>query len=236
MNRPPIPVHSEPLTRQHQWHHRELPVLTMTLSLPRCQNDLPDSRARRINRYYETFAQSCKQYAERFLLSEAADAFDTATAENRPFEPHCFSADFSSTLLSDTIWSVTLETHEETFCLPHHRRFSDTWDLRFGYPLSLAEFFPGEPFFRHRLRLHAKQTLLHRQDAILHENWRTRLRSTWNSERFYLSVAGLHWYYPMYALGGAELGFPTFFLPWSEEKNPRLPPGLSLDKSTCPDL
>ena len=233
--RAPAEIQLQPLERQRQWQWEEIPILELRLSVPHCVSD--DRRIRRINRYYESFARSCEQYAHRFLFPAATEVFAAALAEN-----HCpamwhFHAAFSTQLLSQTLWSLTLETEEMTGSTPYRCRYADTWDLRSGYPLSLAEFFPAEPLYRRRLKAHARDTLLSRQaqGAALHENWKHRLISAWNKENFYLNNDGLHWFYPMYALGGEALGIPDFFLPWDNEKNPRLP-ASPLDSEPSRDI
>ena len=225
--RSPAEIHLQPLERQRIWCWEEIPVLELQLSIPHCQSE--DSRIRRINRYYEGFAQSCEQYARRFLYPAAVDSFSAALAENRCPEHWHFHAAFSTQLLCDKLWSLTLETEESTFSPPYRRRYADTWDLMIGYQLSLSELFPAAPLYRRRLRQHARESLLAQQaqGASLHENWSHRLISAWNKENFYLTHEGLHWFYPMYALGGESLGIPDFFLPW--DNGPSIP--IALDST-----
>lgn len=233
--RSPIELRLQPLERRRLWHLEELPVLELQLSVPHCCTE--GRRIRRINRYYESFARSCEQYAHRFLFPAAAESFSAALAENRLPSPWSFRVTFSTHFLSDKIWSLTLETEETAADPPYLCRYADTWDLVSGYPLSLQELFPAEPLYRRRLMQAASEKLRrqHDQGAALHENWPHRLGSTWNRENFYLSPEGLHWFYPMYALGSKTLGIPTFFLPWDNEKNPRLPPSL-LDSAPFSDI
>ena len=230
MTKTPATIQLDPLTRERQWLWEDIPVLELKLTVPHCT--VEDSRTRRINRYYEHFLQSCEHYAHQLLFPAASEAFAAAVSENRCPPPWHFYGGFFTHLLCDRIWSLCLETEESTDSAPYRRRISDTWDLQSGYPMVLAEFFPSDPFYRRRLQQQAKEALHQQppQDAILHESWSRRISSAWKRENFYLSEAGLHWYYPMYALGGPNLEIPTFFLPWEEGKNPRLPAGLSLDK------
>ena len=233
--RSPAEILLQPLERQRLWHWEDIPVLELCLSVPHCESE--DRRVRRINRYYESFARGCEQYAARFLYPAAAEAFAAALKENHCPAAWRFCAEFSTHLLSDKVWSLTLETAESTNRAPYRCRYADSWDLISGYPLSLSELFPADPLYRRRLKQHAKETLLTRQaqGTQLHESWPRRLSSAWNRENFYLSGEGLHWFYPLYALGGADLGFPEFFLPWDSEKNPSLPPHL-LDSAASRDI
>ena len=227
----PADIRLQPLLREREWHWEEIPVLKLTLSLPHCESE--DRRIRRINRYYESFAGSAEQYALRFLFPAARDCFREAVAANVCPSPWCFSVDFSTQLLSKTIWSLTIETAEQTDLGIYRCRYSDNWDLQSAYHLSLADCFPKDPLYRRRLRQAAGETLRQQQlqGVRLHDNWR-RLVSAWNREHFYLTDEGLHWYYPMYAFGGEQMGIPGFFLPWNGEEGPCLP----LDKGCHEDI
>lgn len=235
MMKSPVNIHLQPHVRERQWCDNEIPVLEMKLSLPHCA--ALDRHTRRINRYYESFERSCEHYAAHFLFPAAKEAFTVAAAENHPAPLFRFHVTFVTHLLCDTLWSLTLETEEQTGSTSYRCRYADTWDLTNGYLLSLPELFPSEPLYRRRLRQCAREDLLRRQaeGIALHENWQWRLSSAWNRENFYLTVAGLHWFYPMYALGGAEMGIPSFFLPWNQDENP-FTPLMSLDKANSADI
>ena len=229
--RSPADILLQPLERQRLWYWEDIPVLELRLSLPHCLSQ--DRRVCRINRYYEHFAKSCEQYADRVLYPTAAESFAAALQEHRCGEPWQFCVEFSTRLLSDKIWSLTVETAESTNRPPYRCRYADTWDLNHGCPLSLSELFPVKSLHR-RLRQHTREVLSARQaqGAVLRENWRQQLGSAWNRENFYLSGEGLHWFYPMYTLGGETLGIPEFFLP---RDNSLLPLSL-LDNGLSSDI
>ncbi len=230
-----LTIHPEPFLKERQWTQEELPVLFMTLSLPSCRSILPDARLRRINRCYEHFARCYESYCEAFLLPAATAAFRAAIAAGRPFHPWQAELRYRTTLQTSRIWCVLLESEESTESGLCHRLRSDTWDLRDGYLLRLADFFPKDPLPLRRIRRLARQefSTAAEQGAALHPDWRRRLRTAAKQDHFYLTEEGLSFYYPQFALGGASLGIPTVSLPWSED-GPVLPEGFSpaaLDKS-----
>lgn len=215
----------QPLTRQRQWLVDGFPVLTLRLSLPAFAGD--DRRLRRIDRCYARFGHCYESYCARFLLPRAAEAFRLAVAANRPFAPWEAEGSFRVTLQTPQLLSLTLDTAEPGCEAVFRRRRGDSWDLRDGLPLALSDFFPGEPFPLRRLRA-AARTALTARGGELRPDWRLRLGTAAKREHFYLTAEGLVFFYPMYALGGAELGIPEFLLPWAGPGGPALPAGCSL--------
>lgn len=241
MKTSPLVIHPEPLLKQRQWTQDDIPVLSMTLSLPVCHALVPDTRLRRINRCYMHFARCYENYCETFLLPAAREAFRSAAAVSRPFQPWQAELQFRTTLQSKTVWSLLLEAEESSENGTYRRLRADTWDLRDGYLLTLSDFFPGDPLPLRRIRRIARRELsaAAQQEAALHPDWRFRLRSAAKRENFYLTEDGLRFYYPQFALGGTSLGVPTVLLPWSDA-GPVPPAGFSpadtLDKSESEDL
>lgn len=225
MKQIPAELTLRPLERQ--WLVDGFPVLTLRMTLPAF--DRHDTRLRRVERCYARFARSYGRYCERFLLPSAADAFRTATAANRPFAPREVCVRCRVTLQTPELLSLTLEMREPDAAAPFLRRRGDTWDLRDGYPLSLSDLFPQEAHPLRRLRRAVRAELLDTERS-LRPDWKRRLRTAAKSEHFYLTAAGLVFFYPMYALGGAELGIPEFLFPWAEN-GPVPPAGLSLPQA-----
>ena len=152
MKKTPVDLRLKPQEVQRQWTQDGIPVLCLTMSLPLCTAPLQNRRIRRMNRYYETFRRSYEAYCGKFLFPQAAEAFRMACGESRPFTPWQTEVSFSTTLRSGTLWSLVIDAVENTGGEPFRLRRADTWDLRDGYPLALADFFPGEPLPLRRLR------------------------------------------------------------------------------------
>lgn len=224
MNHTPAIFSPQPLQRERQWTQEGIPLLSLRLTLPGGGGQ--DPRIRRIDRCYARFARNYERYCARFLLPMAAAAFRDAAERNRPFSPWVVTAAHRVTLLTPELLSLTLELTEPDAAAPLLRRRGDTWDLRDGYPLALHDFFPPDALPLRRLRRLARRELP-QCGASLRPDWRLRLRTAASREHFYLTAEGLTFFYPMYALGGAELGIPEFFLPWDAAQGPALPAGFS---------
>ena len=52
------------------------------------------------------------------------------------------------------------------------------------------------------------------------EDWRRELRRRFNPQNFYLTEAGLAYFWPMYAIAPASEGVPVFVLPYGEGMSP----------------
>ena len=102
-------------------------------------------------------------------------------------------------------------------------RRGDTWDLSEGAPVPLSRFFRRRGLWR-RVFYHAACADLERRQrggaADLREDWRHQLKRSLNPRNYYLTEEGLTFFLPMYALGGAQLGIPTFTVPWNEKNSP----------------
>ena len=64
--------------------------------------------------------------------------------------------------------------------------------------------------------LSAAAEAIRRRPGPWRENWQLPLRRNFNRENFFLTPEGLRFFWQMYALAPAELGCPTFLLPYGE--------------------
>lgn len=230
MKQTPAALTLQTLEQSRQWTVEEIPVLTMTLSLPQCAAAGTDRRLARIDRYYRQMARSYERYCRHFLYPLASEAFRLQLESGRPFSVWTAGMNAVTTLRTADVWSLYVDTAETSFGEgPDVLRRGDSWNLRDGYPFALSDFFPGELLWRRRLLRHAREELLRRQagGAALREDWKRRLWTEFNPENFYLTPEGLRFYYQMYALAPGRAGTPFFSLPWggAGAPGPRLPGG-----------
>ena len=74
---------------------------------------------------------------------------------------------------------------------------------------------PG-PWRAHSLHAARAAEAIRSQGGPWREDWQLSLRRSFSRENFFLSPEGLRFFWQMYALGGAELGVPSFLLPYGE--------------------
>lgn len=198
------------------WDVDGVPVLHALISLP-----CPEEKAqRRIRRYYQLQSRAFLRYCESFLLPEAKSSFAQALSESHPFHCRETELNYRITYQEGSLLSLYTQSREPG---PLVIRRGDTWDLSEGAPVPLSRFFRRRGLWR-RVFYHAACADLERRQrggaADLREDWRHQLKRSLNPRNYYLTEEGLTFFLPMYALGGAQLGIPTFTVPWNEKNSP----------------
>lgn len=203
-------------TIQRTWTVEDIPVLQASVSLPEPQLT-KDSCTRRIRRYYQLQGRFFLRYCETQLYPYAAEAYHSALAVSGALPLFQAQMTYHVTWNSGGVWSLYTQLRETA--LPgqaHLRRWGDTWDLGNGYLLPLSAFFPPRHPWKRHLLLWASEEI-ERQEAAgtarYHDHWRRGLRKHFNPRNYYLTEAGLVFFYPMYAIAPAEEHIPAFCLP-----------------------
>ena len=208
---------TESLVTQREWTVDGIPVLTASVSLPApvpCEN----GTARRIHRYYQLQRRSFLRYCETVLLPLAASEYRAALASSAPLPLFRAELDYRVTYNENGLWSLYTQSRETT--LPGRtllQRHGDTWDLTTGYPVPLSAFLPAGSGWKKRLLTLAAEEIQRREAAGVaryREDWRKRLRRSFNSKNYFLSEDGLSFFFPMYALAPAVEGIPCFTVPY----------------------
>ena len=91
------------------------------------------------------------------------------------------------------------------------------------YPVSMGEFFPRRCGWKRQLTALAAAEITRQESsgtAQYRENWRRLLRRRFNSRSYYLTDAGLTFFYPMYAIAPAMEGIPAFTVPFGDLRIP----------------
>ena len=221
MRKPLAGLCTEPFTAEREWTVEDIPVLQASVSLPD-PTDPESTVARRIRRYYRLQCRSYLGYCERFLFPAAAAAYREALAVSAPLPLFRAELTYKVTYNEGPLWSLYTQSREET--LPGRtllRRWGDTWDLAEGFPVPLSSFFPPHSGWRRQLLTQAADEICRRETAgtsLFLKDWRRRLRRSFNSRNFYLTDEGLAFFFPMYALGPAAEGIPTFLIPYLGKK------------------
>ena len=207
-------LETKPFPLEREWTVDGVPVLRLTGSLPQPVGK-PSRDLRRIQRFYQHQANCYLRYCQRFLLPLAEEAHRTALASSAPLPLYTASLRYEVTCNEGGIWSLYTESRELCGSALSVLRRGDTWDLCSGYPIPLSACFPRRSPIRKTL-LSAAAEAIRRRPGPWRENWQLPLRRNFNRENFFLTPEGLHFFWQMYALAPAELGCPTFLLPYGE--------------------
>jgi len=201
------------------------PVLTISLRYPKLTEERKG--ARRISRYYQHMAETLKaRWKKEFYLAACADCTQTR-AISRPFEPWHASLDFSVTLLTPTLLSLTT-TATERFQKgrPAVVLRGDTWELPGGMPVALRSLYPDQKKWKNRLLdeiLDQGRTRLQRGESLWYEDWETRAVRAFDPEHFYLTDENVVLFYPLCSIAPYLERFVTFSCPR---------PGVTLDPAS----
>lgn len=219
MGKPLADLCTESFTAEREWTVEGVPVLQASVSLPN-PTGASSPLTRRIRRYYRLQCRSYLRYCENFLFPAAAEAYREALKTSAPLPLFRAELGYEVTYNEGGLWSLYTQSREMTpksfLC-----RRGDTWDLATGYPIPLSAFFPPRSGWRRRLLTLASEEICRREAAgtsLFREDWRRRLRRSFNSRNFYLTADGLAFFFPMYTLAPSAEGIPTFTLPYREKK------------------
>lgn len=210
-------LETETFSAVREWTADDVPVLRAEIFLPR-PADLRDRAARRIHRFYQLQGASYLRYCENWLAPKAAADFHRAAQEGAPLPFYTARLTYRVTCNEGGFWSLHTDSEEFTGSRPLLVRRGDTWDLRSGYPVSAAAFFPRHTPIR-RLLLKTAAEEIRRQEAagtaLYADGWPQRIKRSFQKNHFYITPDAFCFFWQMLAIAPAAEGIPTFSLPFS---------------------
>lgn len=220
-------LQTEPFTTERTWTLEELPILSVSIRLPQPLPEAKDRTSRRIRRYYQAQSQAFLRYCKSWLLPQAKTAAMASLASSVPVSHVLAELDYQVVWNKNGLWSLYTQSREVIpSSSPFQRRWGDTWDLSTGYPVPLSACYPKKTPWRKLLLAEAAESIRAQEcagTACFYEDWNSLLRQHFNSRNFFLTEDGLSFFYPMYTIGPAAEGIPTFTIPYGPE-GPQ-PPG-----------
>lgn len=218
------PLQIKPYFAEHTFSDGDVPLLTVSAHLPIWEGE----HGKRFNRYYRAYSRAFMRYCQTSLLPMAQEVYHQAK-ENGGMIPD-WHATLRTTLTCHcgTVVSLYTDSIEQLGEQRIVLRRGDTWDMASGTPLRLVDLFPPRAHVRKRLLTTAQEQIEREERLGLYRylpDWRGRLRRSFHPQHFYIDDEGLTFFYQLYAIAPPSEGIPTFFLPYDEEKGPRLPTG-----------
>ena len=215
----------EDLRQEKAWQENGITVLHASVTLP--QLAAPVRRARRFDRYYRHLCRAYFAYCEQMLLPWARTQCKASLETSAPWTHTSCEMSYRIALREENIVSLCIDAGETNGPVPRLvLRRADTWDLRAMLPMSMGEFFPKRAAYRKRLIALARkeaQTQMAQGVAVYDENYRSLLRRAFSSRNYYLTDAGLCFFYPMYAVAPSAEGIVTFTAPYDAVCGPFAP-------------
>ena len=224
MGRELLRLSETPLHLEKAWESGGVTVLTVEVTLPRCEGR--GRCARRFDRYYRRYARAYLRYCEAELLPRAAETMRAAMERSAPWTCAHAALGYRLTLERGDILSLYTEGREEHLPPRLTLRRAETWERKSGLLLPLADFFPPKAAVKKRLVRAARETAAEQLEAgtaAYYPGYRAALRRAFSDRNYYLAPDGLHWFYPMYSIAPAAEGVVDFSLPYGED-GPFLPP------------
>ena len=215
----------EDLRQEKAWEADGITVLHASVTLPQLAADT--RRARRFDRYYRHLGRAYFTYCEQMLLPWAKAQCKAALETSAPWTHTRCEMSYRITLHEGDVVSLYIDAKEMNGPVPRLvLRRADTWDLSAMLPMPMDEFFPKRAAYRKRLialTRETAQTQMAQGVAVYGENYRTLLRRAFSSRNYYLTDAGLCFFYPMYAVAPSAEGIVTFTAPYDAERGPFAP-------------
>ena len=215
----------EDLRQEKAWEEDGITVLHATVTLPQLAAGV--RRARRFDRYYRYLCRAYFAYCEQLLLPWAMTQYRAALSTSAPWTRMSCEMSYRVTLREENVVSLFVDAKETNGPVPRLvLRRADTWDLNAMLPMPMGELFPRRTAYRKRLIALAREaarTQTAQGVAVYDENYRILLRRAFSSRNYYLTDAGLCFFYPMYAVAPSAEGIVTFTAPYDAERGPFAP-------------
>ena len=215
----------EDLRQEKAWELDGITVLHASVTLP--QFSVGVRRGRRFDRYYRHLCRAYFAYCEQMLLPWAKAQCKAALETSAAWTHTSCEMSYRVTLREENVVSLFIDAKETNGPVPRLvLRRADTWDLTAMLPMPMGEFFPKRAAYRKRLialAREAAQAQMVQGVAMYDENYRGLLRRAFSSRNYYLTDAGLCFFYPMYAIAPSTEGIVTFTAPYDLERGPFAP-------------
>ena len=215
----------EDLRQEKAWELDGITVLHASVTLP--QLAATKRRARRFDRYYRHLCRAYFAYCEQMLLPWARAQCKAALETSAAWTHTSCELSYRVTLHEENVVSLFIDAKETNGPVPRLvLRRADTWDLRATLPMPMGEFFPKRTAYRKRLIALAREAARSQMAqgvAVYDEAYRILLRRAFSSRNYYLTDAGLCFFYPMYAVAPSAEGVVTFTAPYDAVCGPFAP-------------
>ncbi len=191
-------------------------VLSFSMRYPEVRLTNNRIAEQRINRRIHVQAVGFYRYAADTLYPQAVQFYKDALQNGFPFRPYEAVLHYEVTYNEACHLSVYRDRYEYTGGAHGNTlRSSDTWDVRTGRNLPLAQFFaPGQDF-----RMLLIGQILAQADQNMQQNpniyfpeYRTLIARYFDAESYYLTPEGLVMYYQQYEIAPYATGIVTFTL------------------------
>lgn len=193
-------------------------VVTVEAAFP--QVEIPGNRAaeNRINRRIQSQVNQFIRYSGTVLYRQAVQLYRDSQSNHFPFHPYEAVLHYEVTYNKNCYLSLFRDRYEFTGGAHGNTvRYSDTWSLKTGGILTMAQIFSSYSGYQKRILeqiLRQADQKMKYQPGVLFENYRKLIVQYFNEENFYLTPSGLAVYYQQYEIAPYASGIIVFTIPY----------------------
>lgn len=202
--------------------YQQTPVLSYHVAYPHFTGGVRPQAVMQMNRYYEMMARSFAAYCQKTLFSNAVSDYHSSVKNSYPI--HEYQAELAYTATYNQDDRVSLYTDRYEYTGGAHgttTRSSDTWDMRRGRRLTLAQVLPQSKDLSKRIQAHVIAQIrsqLATGAGQYFDNYEALVGQTFRPNQFYLTPEGIAVYFQQYDIAPYSSGIPVFVIPFEELK------------------
>ena len=219
MKNPMLSAEIEEILIEKDLYYEDIKMIGVSIKYPKIVN-CGDRAAVRINAYYERVAELFLKYCEKKLYKMAVGEFEYSVANSYPFREFSAVLTYETPYNKNSALSIFCDRYEYTGGAHGMTvRSSDTWDLGYGYPMQLKEFYPKGANYKKSLIASAileAERQIKDGSGMYFEDYKKLIARYFDPEDYYLTEKGLAVFYQLYAIAPYAQGFPVFIAPYSE--------------------
>lgn len=209
-----------PGVRIEQMEYLKVPVLKYTYSYPVFSSRQFMHAVSWINQYYLDRGRNLIAYVKRELLPLAISDYEYSKKTGYPFHMYEVVQTYTVTYNQGYLLSLYLDLYQYTGGAHGSSiQTSDTWNVKHGRILKLADFFPEEVPFAEEIQTEVirqiDQQMQNPNTAFYFKDYAQLVKKTFNPNNFYLTKDGLSIYYQQYDIAPYFSGIPVFIIPYN---------------------
>jgi len=204
---------------KEDFKYKNIVVLTLSMVYPRVSILSNRMAGKRINETIRLQTAGFYDYAAKTLYGQAVRYYQDTQSSGFPFHPYDAVLHYDVTYNENCYLSSYHDQYEYTGGAHGNTvRASDTWSLKTGARLELADFFSGGQNYKSIMLA----SILKQADQDMRENpgvyfdtYRALIIKYFNEESYYLTPEGLAIYFQQYEIAPYASGIVVFVIPYA---------------------
>ena len=192
-------------------------LLTYDIKYPQFSSERFKNFTNKLSVYYRAEAELYKKYHVMKLFQMAIDDYEYATANDFPVRTYEVLTVYTVTNNDKYILSLYFDRYEYTGgAHGMTTRSADTWNLRTGRRMDLADFFPGWKDYVNYIITEINSQIAKKvkeEDAYYFDDVDDLVKENFNEKNFYIVPEGVVIFYQLYEIAPYSSGIQTFLIP-----------------------